>query len=115
MLTEITTDRLLINPLTQKDNSFILELVNTNGWLEFIRNRNINSEVEATAYIQKIIDNPSINYWVVRIKSNKVSVGIITFIKRNYLEHYDIGFAFLPAFANNGFAYEATRAVLCNL
>lgn len=97
------------------DNAFIHELVNTKGWLEFIGNRHVESVVEATAYIQKIIDNPDVNYWVVRIRQNGVPVGIITFIKRSYLSHYDIGFAFLPAYTKNGFAYEATQAVLHNV
>jgi hypothetical protein len=71
--TLLTTDRLLIEPLTVNDNNFILELVNTNGWIEFIGNRNVTSHIEATAYIQKIIDNPNTTYWVVKIKkqSNK--------------------------------------------
>jgi RimJ/RimL family protein N-acetyltransferase len=110
-----TTDRLLIEPLTIKDCSFILELVNTDGWLEFIGNRNINSEDEATAYIRKIIDNPNTIYWVVKLKDNDSPIGIITFIKRDYLAHYDIGCAFLSAFGNKGYAYEATKALLCNV
>jgi RimJ/RimL family protein N-acetyltransferase len=110
--TLITTDRLLIEPLTVNNNNFILELVNTDGWIKFIGNRNVTSQVEATAYIQKIIDNPNTTYWVVKLKDNQTTIGIITFIKRDYLEHHDIGFAFLPSFANNGYAYEATSTVL---
>ncbi len=111
----LTTDRLLIEPLTINENNFILELVNTDGWIKFIGNRNVTSQVEATAYIQKIIDNPNTTYWVVKLKDNQTTIGIITFIKREYLEHHDIGFAFLPNFINNGYAYEATKAVLSNL
>jgi RimJ/RimL family protein N-acetyltransferase len=113
--TLLTTDRLLIEPLTVNDNNFILELVNTDGWIEFIGNRNVTSQVEATAYIQKIIDNPNTTYWVVKIKNNQTKIGIITFIKRDYLEHHDIGFAFLPNFANNGYAYESANTVLKNV
>lgn len=111
----LTTGRLILEPLRINDSAFIHELVNTGGWLEFIGNRNVNSEADATAYIQKIIDNADLNYWVVRLRENGVPVGIITFIKRGYLSHYDIGFAFLPAYTKNGFAYEATKAVLQNV
>jgi len=111
----LTTDRLIIEPLTTNDNTFIHELVNTKGWLEFIGSRNVNSEAEATAYIQKIVDNSDVNYWVVRIRENVMPVGIITFIKRSYLSHHDIGAAFLPAYTNCGYAYEATQAVLHNV
>jgi RimJ/RimL family protein N-acetyltransferase len=113
--TLITTDRLLIEPLTVNDNNFIRELVNTDGWIKFIGDRNVTSQVEATAYIQKIIDNPNANYWVVKLKVNQTKIGIITFIKRDYLEHHDIGFAFLPNFANNGYAYESANTVLKNV
>ena len=111
----LTTDRLFLEPLSIKDSSFILELINEDGWLAFIGNRNINSEDEATTYIQKIIDNPNTNYWVVKLKDNDSPIGIITFIKRDYLAHYDIGCAFLSAFGNKGYAYEATKALLCNV
>jgi ribosomal-protein-alanine N-acetyltransferase len=108
----LTTDRLLIEHLTLIDNKFIFELVNSEDWLKFIGNRNINSTDEATAYIRKIIDNPNLFYWVVRIKDSKLPIGIISIIKRDYLQYHDIGFAFLSSFANKGYAYEATMAVL---
>ncbi|MEO6883350.1 MAG: GNAT family N-acetyltransferase [Bacteroidia bacterium] len=111
----VTTARLLIEPLSLNDTKFMLELVNTDGWIRFIGNRNIFSEEAANAYIQRIIDNETITYWTVKLKTKKTKIGIITFIKRNYLEHPDIGFAFLPNFCNNGYAYEATDAILNNL
>ena len=109
------TERLLIQPLTQNDNHFIFELVNTQGWLKFIGNRNIVTNEDAIAYIERILANESISYWVVKLKEQNKPIGIITFIKRDYLLHYDIGFAFLPTATKKGFAYEATMAVLANL
>lgn len=108
----LTTARLLIEPLAITDENFILELVNTEGWIKFIGNRNIASQIEACEYIRKILDNKKISYWVVKLNDNGDKVGIITFIKRDYLEHHDIGFAFLPYFCKKGYAYEATKAVL---
>ncbi len=49
----ISTERLLINPLSTYDDYFILELLNTEGWIKFIGNRNIHSQADASAYIQK--------------------------------------------------------------
>jgi len=108
----ITTERLLITPLTAEDNNFILELVNTEGWLKFIGNRNVYTIEEASAYIERIKSNKNIQYWIARLKQKKTAIGIITLIKRDHLQHPDVGFAFLPQFSNNGFAYEATKAVL---
>jgi ribosomal-protein-alanine N-acetyltransferase len=111
----IITGRLIIQPLSITDDNFILELVNTEGWIKFIGNRNVTSKTEAGAYIQKILENKNISYWVVKLKNSHDSIGIITYIKRDYLQHHDIGFAFLPNFSKHGYAYEATTAVLNKL
>src|SRR3954452_9476485 len=111
----IITERLIIQPLTLNDDSFILELVNTEGWIKFIGNRNVTSTSEAGAYIQKILENKNISYWVVKLKDSQESIGIITYIKRDYLPHHDIGFAFLPNASKQGYAFEATTAVLQKL
>jgi [ribosomal protein S5]-alanine N-acetyltransferase len=115
MLTHLDTLRLSLQPLSLKDAAFILELVNTQGWLQFIGNRNISNEDESLHYIQKIMDNNQIQYWVVRLNENSIPIGIVTFIKRDYLAYPDIGFALLPQFGNNGYAQEATSAVLNEL
>ncbi|WP_286417561.1 hypothetical protein [Myroides odoratimimus] len=52
------TDRLQISPLSHRDKTFIIELVNTPGWLKFIRNKDIYTATDAQMYIQSILDNP---------------------------------------------------------
>lgn len=111
----LTTARLLIQPLTPADNHFIFELVNTDGWLKFIGNRNVASAEEATAYIQKILAMQHVVYWVVKLKDTEEATGIVTYIQRDYLPYPDIGFAFLPRYCKQGYAYEATNAVLHQL
>jgi RimJ/RimL family protein N-acetyltransferase len=106
------THRLLLNEINLNDAPFILKLVNTPEWIKFIGNRNIKTVTEASEYIQKIINNPNTNFWVVSIQDQKKPIGIITFIKREYLDYYDIGFAFLSEHAKNGYAYEASITVL---
>lgn len=97
------------------DDQFIIELVNTPGWIKFIGDRNIKTPEDAAAYIKKIVDNPNFTYWVVRLRDDNTSIGVISFIKREYLDHHDIGFAFLPQYQKNGYAYEAANAVLQNV
>lgn len=106
------TDRLLLEELNSSDNEFLLELVNTSEWIRFIGDRNMRTMEDANLYIQKIIDNPKACYWVVRLHGQQSPMGIITFIKRDYLDHYDIGFAFLSKYTGKGYAYEATIAIL---
>lgn len=106
------TERLLLNKLSIADMEFIRELVNTQEWIAFIGDRSIHTIEDAKKYVQKIIDNPNITYWVVKLKNEALSIGIITFIKRDYLASHDIGFAFLPEYAKKGYAFEAAASVL---
>jgi [ribosomal protein S5]-alanine N-acetyltransferase len=108
----LKTNRLSLNVLSIKYAKFIFELVNTPEWKKYIGERNIKTNKNAMHYIQNIIDNPNITYWVVELIEQKIPVGIITLIKREYLDHKDIGFAFLPIHSKKGYAYEATKLVL---
>jgi [ribosomal protein S5]-alanine N-acetyltransferase len=106
------TGRLELEKLNTDDYDFIKCLVNTKGWLENIGDRNVHSDDDAMKYINKILATENLFYWVVRIKNANTPIGIISFLKRRYLEYFDIGFAFLPYFNNNGYAHEAAHAVL---
>ena len=112
MQQSITTERLSIDLITTADHDFMLELLNSKGWIEFIGDRNIHSKEDAIAFIKKILGNPLFVYRVVKLKNENVPIGIISFIKRDYLIHHDVGFAFLPGFTGNGYAYEASKEVL---
>ncbi len=112
MPSKINTERLSLDLLSVQDDAFILELVNTPGWLTFIGDRNIHSTEDAIAYINKINSTPHFTYWTVRLKQSYQPLGVITFLKRSYLPHFDIGFAFLPKHCRQGYAYEAAKEVL---
>jgi RimJ/RimL family protein N-acetyltransferase len=112
MKNHFTTKRLVLNPLNLSDKSFIFDLLNTEGFIKFIGDRNIKTDEDALNYCQKIMDNPTISYWVVKLKKGLIPIGIISFIKRDYLEYHDIGFAFLPDYAKKGYAFEAASTVL---
>ena len=111
MQNNISTDRLLLDLLTEEDHEFIMQLVNSEGWIRFIGERNVHTKEDALAYAQKIMAMQNLFYWVVRMKEGNIPVGIISFLKRAYLDHYDIGFAFLPEYCGRGFAYEASKKI----
>lgn len=112
MQSSFASERLLLEQLALNDFEFIQQLVNSPGWIKFIGDRDIHSEYASKAYIQKILDNDEAHYWVVRLKHNSLPIGIITFMLRSYLSHYDLGFAFLPEYTNQGYAFEASQKVL---
>lgn len=106
------TERLTLALVDIKDAEFMIKLLNTEGWLTFIGNRNVYTTDDAIAYISKIKQTEDLFYWVVRIKDTNTPIGIISFLKRSYLDHFDIGFAFLPGQSGKGYAYEASKKVL---
>ena len=71
-----------------------------------------HSKEDALAYINRILNTQDLFYWVVRLKDGNTPIGIISFLKRNYLEHFDLGFAFLPSFNGAGYAFEAANGIL---
>jgi ribosomal-protein-alanine N-acetyltransferase len=108
----LSTDRLMLELVKVEDYDFILSLVNSKEWIENIGDRQVRSKEDAISYILKILTTENFFYWVVRTKEDNTPIGIISFLKRSYLEHFDIGFAFLPDFMGKGYAYEGAKAVL---
>lgn len=106
------TERLLLSKITPKNALFIFELVNTSGWIQYIGDKNIKTLDDANKYIEKLLNTPDLTYWVVKSKDTLSELGVITFMKRTYLDHYDIGFAFMPQYSNKGYAFEASILVL---
>lgn len=108
------TARLILTEVSPDDAAFILELVNTPVWEEFLGDKKIKDLEAAARYIDKFIHDPDYRYWVVRLQEGIVPIGSVTLIQRDYLDHPDIGFAFLPAYLKKGYAYEAAAAVMNN-
>lgn len=112
MYLTLETERLRIRPIDLPDAPFIFELVNTEGWLTYIGDRNVFDTDEAEKYIRKIRDNPNYHYHVFALKDSGQAIGVVTFLHREDLPYPDIGFALLPAFERRGYAHEAARAYL---
>ena len=110
----ISSARLEVIDLTLHHASFILKLVNTPDWLKYIGDKKVYTLEQAEAFIQNLLEDPHRNYWPVRLKENHVAIGVIALIQRDYLQHPDFGFAFLPEYYKKGYAIEASASVLEN-
>ena len=108
----LQTHNLTLQLLSENDSAFIVSLLNSEGWQRFIGDRNVHTKKDAVAYIKRIIQSPLKHYWVVRLKTTKKPIGVVTYLKRDTLEYFDIGFAFLPAYIGKGYACEAASKVL---
>lgn len=110
------TDRLQLCHLVLDDAPFILTLVNDPSWIQFIGDRGIRTVSQAEAYLQ---NGPMASYaengfglYLVQRKADSVRLGMCGLVKRPSFPHVDIGFAFLPQFTGQGYAFEAATAVL---
>jgi len=112
----LETERLLLSRLTPNDAAFIFELVNEPSFIQNIGDRNVRSEDDAVRYIQQgpmaSYDQHGFGLYRVALKQTAVPIGICGPLKRETLEHPDIGFAFLPRFWRQGYALESAAAVM---
>jgi RimJ/RimL family protein N-acetyltransferase len=105
------TDRLWLRPTSLDDAAFVLDLVNTPKWLEFVGDRQVKNIADARKYISKRI-LPQLqrlghsNYTVIR-KADEAKMGVCGLYDREGMEGFDLGFAFLPEFEKQGYAFEA--------
>lgn len=112
----LETERLILSEYENSDAAFIMELLNTPSWLQFIGDRNIKSLDDARNYI---LNTPVASYrkngfglYSVKLKDGNIPIGMCGLIRRESLEDVDIGFALLPQFEGKGYAYEAAAAML---
>ncbi len=109
------TTRLVIRPTTATDAEFILELLNTPKWFQFIGDRNVKSVNDAAVYINTKM-MPQLkrlsysNYTLIR-KEDQVKIGVCGLYDREGLDGIDIGFALLPDFEKMGYALEAALRI----
>jgi len=112
----IETERLALRVQTTDDAAFILELMNTPSWLEFIGDRGVRTIEDAKAYIlngaARMYEQHGFCLFLVERKEDQTPLGICGLVKRDTLEDVDIGFAFHPKYWAQGYAYEAATAVM---
>ena len=112
----LETDRLRIREFSLDDAAFIIELLNSPGWLQNIGDRHVHTTEQAIAYLQngpiKSYAQNGFGLWMVELKKGFTPIAMCGIIRRDFLEHPDIGFALLPSYMGQGYAYEMASAVL---
>ena len=109
------TERLLLKPTSVDDAGFILELLNTPKWIQFIGDRNVTTPEEAKAYIENRMMPQLLrlgygNYTITR-KQDGAKIGSCGLYDREGLEGIDIGFALLPDFEKQGYGFEVVNRI----
>ena len=112
----LETERLTLREANLDDAAFLLELLNSPGWLQYIGDRGVKNLADARQYLSNRIlksytDHGFGLYLMVR-KEDQVSLGMCGLIRREGLGDIDIGFALLPEYMGQGYAFEAAAAVM---
>jgi len=112
----ITTDRLELRPFVAGDATFVVELLNEDGFLRYIGDKGVRNRDDAMRYLQ---EGPIASYrqngfglLLAATREGSVPIGMCGLIRRADQDHPDIGYAFLAAYGGRGYALEAARAVL---
>jgi [ribosomal protein S5]-alanine N-acetyltransferase len=112
----LETERLTLRELGNGDDAFVLELLNDPGFLQNIGDRGVRTLADARGYIANSAvasyDKNGFGLYRTALKDTDVAVGICGLVKRDGLDHPDIGFAFLERFCGRGYASESAAAIL---
>lgn len=112
----LQTQRLYLREFEWADADFILELLNSEGWLKYIGDRNVKNKLQAEDYLNngpfKSYEERGYGLSLVALKENEKAIGMCGLLNRDYLEHPDIGFAFLPEFTGKGYALEIAEELI---
>lgn len=111
----VQTSRFILRQLEPSDAAFVLEIVNSPGWLKFIGDRGVRDLEGADKYIQRNINNyqtQGFGLYAIEMIDTREVAGMCGLLKRDYLPGADIGYALLPQFEGKGLALEAGSAIL---
>jgi len=110
------TSRLKIRQLTVDDAAFVLRLTNEPSTIENIGDKGLRTIDDAEQFI---LEGPwteqhdqGYGQFAIELKTDNELIGVCGILYRTKLELTDVGFALLPAFWRQGFAFEAASAVM---
>ncbi|MEK8031632.1 GNAT family N-acetyltransferase [Ideonella sp. DXS29W] len=105
-----------LQPNSEVDQRFIIELVNDPDWIAHIGRRNVSTCEQAEAFMR---DGPvamcqrlGFGLFMVERRDDATPMGMCGLIQRDTLPDVDLGYAFLPSARGQGLAREAAAAVV---
>ena len=116
MTVVVETERLRLRRLTLEDRDFLIELLNDPDFVRHIGDKGVRDRADARRYLE---DGPFAAYarhgcglFCVEEKASGEPVGICGLVRRDGLETFDLGFAYLARHRRRGYGLEAARATL---
>jgi RimJ/RimL family protein N-acetyltransferase len=110
------TERLKIRQFEKSDSGFVLKLLNEESFIANIGDKNVRSTSDSINYL---VNGPISSYEkfgfglnLITLKDSSIPIGMCGLLKRDELEYADLGYALLPEYWSQGFAQEASLAIL---
>lgn len=108
--------RIVLQPLAARDAGFLLDLLNTPGFIKQIADRGVRDLEQALGYLrngpQRSYAEHGFGLWRIGRRGDDAPLGIAGLLKRDFLDSVDLGYALLPAFEGQGLAREAAELCL---
>ena len=112
----LDTARLRLRTLTLDDAAIYLQVLNTPLFIRWIGDRQIRTEAQAREALAvgplSMQSMRGFSLYLVERKSDGAAIGMCGLIKRDTLDDVDLGYAYLPEYAGQGYASEAAAGVL---
>jgi len=112
----LETERLVLREFSIDDAEFILTLLNTPAWIEYIGDKNVRTLEDAVNYLEngpiKSYKENGFGLWLTSLKNNSTPIGMCGLVNRDSLKDIDIGFALLPEYSKLGYGYEIAYATI---
>lgn len=112
----LETPRLSLRHLANEDAAFLAELMNEPAYIDKIGDRCVRTIADAMRYIEeKYVTSYArhgFGFYLVKLVERDAPIGICGLVKRESLDHPDLGFAYLRRFWSRGYATEAASATL---
>ena len=112
----VKTDRLILRKIDTDDAAFMLRLLNDPEFIQYVGDKNARDLESAKTYI---LEGPVASYhsfgfglYLVELNDGLTPIGICGILKRDFLDHADLGFALMPEYREAGYAFEAAQATI---
>jgi ribosomal-protein-alanine N-acetyltransferase len=116
---EITTPRLQLRRFDADSHAhrdFIVELLNQRSFIDNIADRGVRTADDAARYLR---DGPGASFarfgfglMLIERREDGEALGMCGLLKRDYLDHPDIGYSLLDRHVGHGYVAEAAAATL---
>ena len=115
-LPELETARLTLRRIEWDDAPFLVGLLNQPSFLANIGDKGVRNDEDARRYMREgpmaMYETYGYGLWHVTRRSDGVPLGMCGLLRRDILPDTDVGYAFLPEFWGQGYAFEAADATV---